>query len=455
MSQQHIESEGATPVVIDDGDPRFQTATERLSHWGDDGTPPAGGQARSLRLAMLVGLVALLGILGGWAPLFIVLAILVMVFLHELGHYLTAKASGMKVTEFFIGFGPRIWSYRRGETEYGLKVVPAGAYVKIIGMHSLDDVPPEDEPRTYRQQSYPRRMAVALAGSTMHFLLAIVLLFTVLAVFGAEGGTLLGTRNDARWEVASISKLASGPSPAEQAGIELGDRIVAINGVEVGDFEALRLQIRQHPGEEVTLVVLRDGERIETTTTLASQNPTSNEQVGFLGIGPGFATEHVGVLAAVPRAFGEFGAGVKQTFGFFGAFFSPHGISQYADQVLGRDEPNTSEPGSTEPPSGPNRPTGVIGIVRIADDAAAAGFATLLLLLASVNIFIGIFNLIPLLPFDGGHAAIATYERIRSRPGRRYFVDITKLMPITYLVVLFLGMLFLTTTYLDVFRFSE
>src|SRR3546814_11517710 len=100
-----------------------------------------------------------LGIAGGWAPLVVVLGVVVMIFLHELGHYLTAKWGGMKVTEFFIGFGPRIWSFQRGDTEYGLKVIPAGAYVKVIGMNNLDEVAPADESKTYSQASYPRRMA--------------------------------------------------------------------------------------------------------------------------------------------------------------------------------------------------------------------------------------------------------------------------------------------------------
>src|SRR5690606_33242584 len=96
-----------------------------------------------------------------------------------------AKKGGMKVTEFFIGFGPRLWSFTRGETEYGLKAIPAGAYVKVIGMHNLEEVPPEDEARTYRQASYPRRMAVALAGSTMHFVQAFVILMILYVAFGA------------------------------------------------------------------------------------------------------------------------------------------------------------------------------------------------------------------------------------------------------------------------------
>ena len=113
-----------------------------------------------------------------------VVGILVSVFLHETGHFVTARLTGMKATQFFIGFGPRLWSFRRGETEYGVRVLPLGAFVRIIGMNNMDDVPPADEARTYRQKSYPRRMLVITAGSLMHLLIAIVLLFTVYSIRG-------------------------------------------------------------------------------------------------------------------------------------------------------------------------------------------------------------------------------------------------------------------------------
>ncbi|HEY5698935.1 MAG TPA: site-2 protease family protein, partial [Acidimicrobiales bacterium] len=133
---------------------------------------PEGDIAGVLGLVGLVGALVALGLFGGWPILAVVVSLIVMIFMHELGHYITAKRAGMKVTEFFIGFGPRIWSFQRGETEYGVKAIPAGAYVRIIGMNSLEEVDPADESRTYRQKSYPRRMSVAVAGSAMHFLMA-------------------------------------------------------------------------------------------------------------------------------------------------------------------------------------------------------------------------------------------------------------------------------------------
>ena len=128
----------------------------------------------------LIGVLALFNI---WWFVFVV-GVLISIFLHETGHFVTSRWTGMKATQFFIGFGPRLWSFRKGETEYGVRALPLGAFVRIIGMNNMDDVPPEDESRTYRSKSYPRRMLVISAGSLMHMLIAIVLLFTVYAIDG-------------------------------------------------------------------------------------------------------------------------------------------------------------------------------------------------------------------------------------------------------------------------------
>ena len=145
-------------------------------------------------------------------------AIVVSIFLHELGHFIVAKRAGMKVTEFFIGFGPRIWSFRRGETEYGVKVLPAGAYVRIIGMHNLEEVDPADEARTYRAQPYRKRLPVVLAGPFANFVIAFVLLFVIFVGWG--------TPNLNKW---TVDRVVAG-SAADQAGLQQGDRIVSFNG---------------------------------------------------------------------------------------------------------------------------------------------------------------------------------------------------------------------------------
>src|SRR5918994_3540664 len=178
-----------------------------------------------LRLALLVGAMAVAGLWWGWPVLLMILGIVVMIFLHELGHYVTAKWAGMKVTEFFIGFGAKIWSFRRGETEYGFKVLPAGAYVPIIGMNNLDETDPADEPRTYRQQSFPKRLLVVSAGSIMHFVQAFVLLVVLLGVVGFPGGSVTDPQGAAtEWGIASVTP----DSAAEAAGLAEADAILTV-----------------------------------------------------------------------------------------------------------------------------------------------------------------------------------------------------------------------------------
>jgi len=406
------------------------------------GDRPAGA---NLRLALLLAAFVALGVLGSLSAVVVVLCLVVIVFLHELGHYVTAKWAGMKVTEFFIGFGPRIWSFRRGETEYGLKAIPAGAYVRVIGMTNLEEVPPEDEPRTYRQAPYWRRMSVAVAGSAMHFLLALVLLFVILAGYGVAKAD--------HWRVGGLSALGSGESPAQQAGLELGDRIVAIDGVDVAEWNDLVAYVRSHPGADVTLTIERDGRTVTAATTLAPRNP-DGEPVGFLGISPTYPRVKASAGEAFTGSFREFGEATKLTFQGLSALFSPSGLSDYADRVLGRTPGGVDVSGGGSGGGGTsrddNRPVSAVGAVRIASQAADAGIAELLSFLVIFNVFVGVFNLVPLLPLDGGHVAVATYERIRSRRGRRHFVDVNKLLPLTYGVIAVLAVLFLSSLYLDI-----
>lgn len=393
-------------------------------------------EERTAGLAGVVGIVGLLvylGIRAGWSAVAIVLAIVVMIVLHELGHYLTAKWAGMKVTEFFVGFGPKLWSFRRGETEYGLKAIPAGAYVKIIGMSNLEEVDPADESRTYRAKPYWRRLSVAVAGSTMHFLLAFALIATVFLGFGTADSS------SDRWTLASVS------GPALQAGLKPGDRILSVDGGAPGSFTELSKEIRKRPGEEVSIVVERDGERRTVTATLAKRNPTTDEKVGYLGVSPAFDRVRSGIGEGLVDSVTTMGSTAKETFTGLGRVFSPSGVSRYVDTL-------TTNEKATGPSSPSNdRPTSVIGIVQVGNQAAKDGIVPVLYLLFVVNMFIGIFNLTPLLPFDGGHVVIATYEKIRSMiSGRRYQADVGKLMPLTYAVVLVLVFLFVTTIYLDI-----
>ena len=175
------------------------------------------------RLLIGLALVTAIFVVAGLGDLLLFIVILiVIVMLHELGHFATAKWSGMKVTEYFVGFGPRLWSIRRGETEYGIKAIPAGGYVRITGFTVLEDVAVEDEPRTYRQQPFWKRIIVGSAGSVMHFLIAFVLALISVFAFGvATNNVRIGALE--RWDGVA-------QTPAQQAGIRAGDTIVSVNG---------------------------------------------------------------------------------------------------------------------------------------------------------------------------------------------------------------------------------
>lgn len=407
-------------------------------------------QSSPLRILAVFAALAALWFLASPVWVFVILAIVLMLFLHELGHYLTARRAGMLVTEFFIGFGPRIWSFRRGEVEYGLKAIPAGAYVRIVGMSNLDEVDPADEARTYRQQPFWQRFSVAVAGSTMHFLLAFVLLFTLFVGFGEP--------DRSAWTVERVTpseglQQNGGPvaSPAVEAGLRPGDRIVAVDDVTIDEFTDLKDVVETLPGETVTLTVERDGDTFETSTTLLSQGPDGGEQ-GFLGVSGDVPLRRLGPIAAVQRSGSLFGEVVVGSLSSI-----PQGVSnlfQAAADSTSSDEPSNevSETGVSSDPN-QNRIVSIYGAARLGEQAVALGMATVLILFAMINIFIGIFNLLPLLPLDGGHVAIAVYEKFREwRLGnnRRYFVDVGKLLPVTYAVVMVMVGIGVLTLYMDV-----
>ena len=409
--------------------------------------PPAPAEQRAAltRLLIFVGLaVAVSVVTGTIKTVAIVVALIVMVMLHEFGHSITARWGGMKVTEFFVGFGPRLWSVRKGETEYGVKAIPAGGYCKIIGMNNLDQVEdPADEPRTYREQTYPRRLAVGVAGSAMHFIIALILLWTIHAVVGLPEPTL---------RVGEIIGLESGLSPAQEAGFQLGDKVVSIDGHAIARWADVPQYIRARPGESVRFVVERGGARLELVARpidLAQVRvkgvPIVEEPTGFIGVGPQDHMVRASPIVAVGRAGSDFAEAMSETGRALGRIFSPNGASNYLSVLRGRTVQGD--------PAEETRFLSPVGFVRIASQAASTGLYEVLWLLVLINIFVGAFNLLPLLPLDGGHVAIATYEEVRSRIARqRYRVDVAKLMPVTYVVFLLMVFLGATSLYLDIVR---
>jgi len=369
---------------------------------------------------------------GARVPIAIAVGIIVMVMLHECGHYYTAKKSGMKVTEFFLGFGPRVWSFRRGETEYGVKAIPAGGYVRIIGMSNLEEVDPADEDRSFRSKKFLPRFVVVLAGVTVNLILAFALFF---AMFAFDG---IGTDRP----TTTIDQVIP-ESPAADAGLRKGDQIVALGGQTITNWEQVSPALEDRAGTATKVIVERNGSEQVLQAEPAQRSATDSS--GCLGVVP--ATEHRELtVAASAKESGLAMARVTQgTGGGLARLFSLSGLRNYGNQVVG------SESESVRTCAAPERPTSIIGIVDSGSQIVGSNVWDLLFLLGLVSLVLALFNLLPLLPFDGGHAAVAVYEGIRSRiSGRPYRADFRKLLPVTAVVLFLLLALSRSAMFLDV-----
>ncbi len=400
-------------------------------------------RAEKRKLLMLAGIMAggvTLSLLTGTFPVVaFCLALAAVVMLHEAAHFAAAKWSGMKATEFFFGFGPRLWSVRKGETEYGIKAIPLGGYVKIIGMSNLErDIDPADEPRTYRQGSYPKRMLVAMAGVMTHFVMAFLLLIVLLTAIGVPN------YEKPSLTIGNLSRLETGASPAVDAGFKVGDRLVSVGGNAVSSWDDVPQFIRGSAGRPLDFVVERNGARVPLTATPATLE-SNGETRGFIGIGPKATVERMGPLAASGRAVSDIWQLSTGSVKALGSFFTPGALRDYAGQL-------TNATNDTPAQLDDQRFVSVVGVARIAGQAAESGLFNVIYLLVLLNIFIGIFNLVPLLPLDGGHVAIGTYERLRSRAGRRYQADVGKMMPVAATVIVVLVLIGVTSIYLDIVK---
>ncbi len=402
------------------------------------------------------------------------LTILISVSLHELGHMITGKRFGMKVTRYFVGFGPTIFSFQRGETEYGLKAIPLGGFCKIVGMTPQDDdVAPEDQPRAMWRFPVWKRTVVMSAGSITHFLLALAGIWIMALAVGLPNPAYPATAeqqlasparievDDCTWitipaaatecKVGADSGVAG---PAYAAGLRSGDLITKVGSTPVSTYGDLTTAIRAQPAGPVTFEYTRDGTPASTTVNLItgkrsaiSDDPDPKlADVSVAGLGlntSGIPTvKEYNAASAVP-ATGEYAWRIVE--GSFEAMKRiPEKIPALWNSITGAERD-------------PNTPISVIGASRLGGEAIERGVPEIFWqIFISLNVFIGIFNLLPLLPLDGGHIAIAWYEKARSwlyarlrkpDPGR---VDYYKLMPVTYAVILIGGAFTLLTATADI-----
>ena len=393
--------------------------------------------------------------------------------LHEVGHLLPAKRFGVRVTQYMVGFGPTVWSRLRGETEYGLKAVPFGGYIRMVGMFpphrnregelvlaasstgpfqsmiedarrtSVEEIRAGEEHRAFYQLPVRQKLVVMLGGPTMNLFLAALLYTVALVVLGVP--TLTTTVAEVAPCVPAnvVDECAANDpqSPAAAAGVKAGDQIVAVDGVAHDDWLDVVDVVRAQPGEEVVLTVARDGRTLDLPVVVGStdvpdpDNPTEVVTAGFVGLSPAVEQQRSSI-AAVPQRMWEFVSRSGQAIVSIPSKMV--GVWQAAFGDEQRD---------------PTGPVSVVGVgkfsVAVAEDQATVGWkvANWLTLLAALNMALFFFNLIPLLPLDGGHVAGALYEggrrqiaKARGRPDPGP-VDVARMLPVAYTVAfLLIGM---------------
>ena len=355
-----------------------------------------------------------------------VVALLISVMIHEFGHYVTAKHYGMKVSEFFLGFGTRIWSYRRGETEFGIKAVPAGGYCRIEGMTPGDVMPPGEESRAFYKATSGRKLVVLSAGSLLHFLIGYLLLFTLFVGVGTT-------------QVLPIIGEVMKKSAAATSGIMVGDEVTSINGKKVSNWSKDVIAIRNSQGRELTLGIKRAGEDLVITATPTLETVDGKKRF-LLGIINKTGLHRSPVLTSVKDA-----GIITKSF----LVESVKSLAKLPSKIPALWGQTVS--GQTRDANGL---VGIVGVARVSGQAVsstklspAERFGTFILIIASLNIFVGLFNLLPLLPLDGGHMAVAIADeiraflaRIRGR-ARPAAIDVTVLTPITMVVFVILAAL--------------
>ena len=374
----------------------------------------------------------LLGILA------FIFALLFSVMVHEFGHYLTARKFGMRVSEFFLGFGTRIWSRQRGETEFGIKAIPAGGYCRIEGMTPDDDMPIGEEGRAFYRASSGKKLIVLGAGSFLHFILGYLLLLLLLAGVGVN-------------QVLPVIDTVAPNSAAAAAGFQQGDEIVAINGDRNTDWQSQLNKIRNSKGADLTFIINRGGSELEISAAPRMTNIDDGTSRYVLGIINKFGTKRIGLFKSVTSS-------AQLTWNLTTTSAKslvqlPTKIPALWGQTFGGEKRDQ------------NGLVGVVGVARVSGQAASSGdltpserLGTFILIVASLNIFVGLFNLLPILPLDGGHMAVAIADEIRALfarlrgKARPAAIDVKVLTPITAVVFVVLAALTVLLLIADIFN---
>jgi membrane-associated protease RseP (regulator of RpoE activity) len=369
-----------------------------------------------------------------------VIALLVSVMIHEFGHYITAKKYGMRVSEFFLGFGKKLWSFTRGETEFGLKAIPAGGYCRIEGMTATDEMPSGEESRAFYKASSGKKLVVLGAGSFLHFVVGFIILLVIFAAIGTAKPTTTISQISQCVPRASAACTDSDPrSPAAIAGLQAGDVISSLNGVPVRDWSKDVEIIRSSAGKEIIVEIERNGQ-FQSLSIVAASRVVDGEEYGFLGI-----VNQYELVRDTPFT------SIKNS-----AIVSWDFITNSVKAIISLPSKIPALWGATVSGSerDPNGLVGIVGVAQVSGQAASSEglsnserIQTFLLIIASLNFFIGVFNLLPILPLDGGHMAVAIADEVRAffarirGKARPEGINVNKLAPLTMVVFVLLAAL--------------
>jgi membrane-associated protease RseP (regulator of RpoE activity) len=360
-------------------------------------------------------------------------ALLLSVMVHEFGHYLTAKKFNMKVTEFFLGFGTKLWSFTKGETEFGVKAIPAGGYCRIEGMTATDRMPAGEESRAFFTASSGKKLIVLGAGSFAHFLIGFLLIFLI---FFGVGYTAL---------LSNIAQVTPNSAAAE-AGFLVGDKIIEVDGQRVKDWYLDSRKIAESQGKQMRFTIDRAGEILTLT---ARPQYLQDQKRYVLGVVTEIGTKRESFIPAITGSARATATLTKES--VKSLFALPSKVPQLIRQTFMGEERN------------PDGLVGIVGAARVSGDAVSSQklnsnerVTTFILIVASLNIFVGLFNLLPFLPLDGGHMAIAIadefralFARIRKQP-RPAGIDVNVMTPITMAVFGVLAVLTLILLVADI-----